>query len=193
MDPDFEVISDLAAECWVPLSYGGGIRSVEQARRIMAVGVEKVVLGTALDTHPALVGEIARTHGRQAVVASIDVRRRGEEIAVFVERGTREVSRDAVAWARRAVDLGAGEVVVTSIDRDGTMSGYDLELVAAISGAVPVPVIACGGAGRRSDLPLAIRAGAAAAAAGSIFVFQGPSRGVLVNFPDRAELEGLFE
>ena len=193
-EPNFELLEQLASECWVPLSYGGGIRTYEEARRILSIGVEKVVIGTALDTRPELVREIAETHGRQAVVASIDVRRQGDQAAVFVERGTRQVSADAVAWACRAVELGVGEVLLNSIDRDGMMSGYDLDLIAAVCGAVTVPVIACGGAGKRTDLALPVRrSGAAAVGAGSLFVFQGHGRGVLVNFPERPELEALFE
>jgi len=192
-EPAFDLIGQLAAECWVPLAYGGGITTYGQARRILSLGVEKVVLGTAVDRHPGLLGEIAGTYGRQAVVASVDVRRDGSRFDVFVEHATRRVSRDAAAYAMRAVDLGAGEILLNSIDRDGAMSGYDLELIRAVTAAVSVPVVACGGAGERAHLPIPIlAAGAAAVGAGSLFVFQGRARGVVVNFPQRSELEVLF-
>jgi cyclase len=192
-EPTFDLIGELAAECWVPLAYGGGITTYEQARRILSLGVEKVVLGTAVDRQPELLGEIARTYGQQAVVASVDVRRDGDRFDVFVEHATRRVSRDAAAYAMRAVELGAGEILLNSIDRDGTMRGYDLDLIRTVTAAVGVPVVACGGAGERAHLPAPIRAaGAAAVAAGSLFVFQGRARGVVVNFPERAELEALF-
>ena len=176
----------------MPLTYGGGITSFDQAKRILGSGVEKVVFGTALDRTPAVVSEVATAFGKQAVVAAVDVRRSRSAWDVFVENGHRRVEGDALEWARRAVALGAGEVLVNSIDRDGTMSGYDLDLVRAVSAAVPTPVIALGGAATRTDLPAPIAAGASAVAAGSLFVFQGPTRGVLVNFPEREELERLF-
>jgi cyclase len=192
-EPAFDLIGQLAAECWVPLAYGGGITTFDQARRILSLGVEKVVLGTAVDRHPELLGEIAMTYGRQAVVASVDVRRDGGHLDVFVEHATRRVSRDAAAYAIRAVELGAGEILLNSIDRDGAMGGYDLDLIRAVTAAVGVPVVACGGAGARGHLPMPVQAaGAAAVAAGSLFVFQGRARGVVVNFPERSELEALF-
>jgi cyclase len=187
-EPAFELIGRLASECWVPLAYGGGITTHDQAARILSLGVEKVVLGTAVDRHPELPGEIAATYGRQAVMASVDVRDGG----VFVEHATRRVGQDPVAYARHAVDQGAGEILLNSVDRDGTMGGYDLSMIRSVAAAVGVPVVACGGAGERSDLSLPIQAGAAAVAAGSLFVFQGPSQGVVVNFPKRSDLEALF-
>jgi cyclase len=192
-EPAFDLIGQLAAECWVPLAYGGGITTYAQARRIFSLGVEKVVLGTAVHRHPELLGEIARTYGRQAVVASVDVRRIDGRFEVFVDHATHRVSADVRAYARDAVELGAGEILLNSIDRDGAMGGYDLDLIRAVTAAVGVPVVACGGAGERGHLPAPVQlAGAAAVAAGSLFVFQGRARGVVVNFPQRSELEVLF-
>ena len=191
-EPSFDLIRQLAAECWVPLTYGGGVRSFGQAKQILGSGVEKVVFGTALETAPDAVSSVAEAFGRQAVVAAVDVRRTNSTTEVFVENGRRSVRSSAAEWAQRAVALGAGEILVNSIDRDGTMSGFDLDLIRTVAAAVKTPVVALGGAASRSDLPQPIAVGASAVAAGSLFVFQGAARGVLVNFPERNELEGLF-
>lgn len=192
--PPFELIEQLASECWVPLSYGGGIRTLEDARTILSIGVEKVVLGTVVADDPGLVSRAAATFGNQAVIVSIDARSsRDGGYEVFVESGTRGLGMDPATAARRAEDLGAGEILLNAIDRDGTMEGYDLELIQRVTGAVRIPVIACGGAGDRTDLARPIReAGAAAVAAGGLFVYQGRERGVLVNFPAREQLEQLL-
>jgi cyclase len=191
--PPFELIERLAAECWVPLAYGGGIRNMDDARTVLSSGVEKVILGAVAYHRPELITAAAEVYGAQAVVVSVDTRRTATGLEVFVEGGQRAVGSDPASYARRAASYGAGEILVTSIDRDGTMEGYDLDLIRAVSGAVDVPVIACGGAGERAHLPIPIReAGASAVAAGSIFVFRGPERGVLINFPEREQLEALF-
>lgn len=192
--PPFELIERLASECWVPLSYGGGIRTLEHARTILSIGVEKIVLGTIAADDPGLVSRAAATFGNQAVIVSIDARSsRGGGYEVFVESGTRALGMDPVAAARRAEELGAGEILLNAVDRDGTMEGYDLDLIRGVTAAVRIPVIACGGAGDRTDLARPIReAGAAAVAAGSLFVYQGRERGVLVNFPARELLERLL-
>jgi cyclase len=191
--PPFELIERLAAECWVPLAYGGGIRNLDDVRTVLSSGVEKVVLGTVACDRPELIAAAAEVYGAQAVVVSVDARRTAAGLEVFVEGGQRAVGSDPASYAQRAARYGAGEILVTSIDRDGTMQGYDLELVRAVATAVDVPVIASGGAGERAHLPIPIRdAGASAVAAGSIFVFQGRERGVLINFPEREQLEALF-
>jgi imidazole glycerol-phosphate synthase subunit HisF len=191
--PVFDLIEHLAAECWVPLSYGGGIRTIDDVRRILSSGVEKVVLGTAAADNPALITEAARVFGAQAVIVAVDARRTSNgAYETYVASGTRPLGLDPASYARLAASYGAGEILVTSIDRDGTMEGYDVELIRLVAGSVDVPVIACGGAGDRSDIAVPIQAGASAVAAGSIFVFQGPERGVLINFPDRAYLEDLL-
>ena len=191
--PPFELIERLAAECWVPLSYGGGIRSLDDVRAILGSGVEKVILGTAAVDQPELIGAAADVFGSQAVIVAVDARVADGAYAAFVESGRRAVGLDPAEHARRAASRGAGEILVTSIDRDGTMEGYDLDLIRRVADAVDVPVIACGGAGDRSDLAVPIRrAGASAVAAGSLFVFRGRERGVLINFPERSQLEAIF-
>lgn len=192
--PPFPLLEQLASECLVPLSYGGGIKSVEDAQRIIEVGLEKVVINSAVPTQPELVGEVAARFGSQAVIVSIDARRNSDgSYEVFTHGGSAAQGVDPATCAMQAQELGAGEILVTSIDRDGMMEGYDLELTALVTGAVDVPVIACGGAGARRQLADPIRhARASASAAGSLFVFQGPKRGVLINFPTRQELALLL-
>lgn len=192
--PSLDLIERLSAECWVPLTYGGGIKDLETARAVLSCGVEKVVLGTAAASDPDLVRATSAEFGAQAIVVAIDVRElEGERYETFVESGSRPLGIDPVTYARRAAGLGAGEIFLNSIDRDGTMGGYDLELIRSVAAAVSVPVIACGGAGDRRDLADAIRyGGASAVAAGSLFVYRGKERGILINFPERALLEALL-
>lgn len=191
--PPFELIERLAAECWVPLSYGGGITSLDDVRAVLTCGIEKVILGSVAAARPELIGEAAAVFGAQAVIVAVDARKVGPgRYETFVESGRRPLEMEPASYASLAASKGAGEILVTSIDRDGTMDGFDLELVRLVAEAVDVPVIACGGAGDRSDLPKPIEAGASAVAAGSLFVFRGRERGVLINFPDRPQLESLF-
>lgn len=191
-EPNFKLVREIAGECFMPLAYGGGIANIEQARRIFGAGVEKVVLNSALHTNPALVGEIARIYGSQAVIASIDVRR-GRFLArpaIYTHGGTRKVFSDPITIAKRAVDAGAGEILLVAIDRDGMMEGYDVDLLAAVAGSVSVPVIAGGGAGKLSHFVEAIRGGqASAVSAGAMFVFKGPHRAVLISYPSQTALK----
>lgn len=183
-EPDIDQLADLADETMVPLGYGGGIRTLDHVRAVLGVGVEKVVLSTIAAEDPAFVERAASLAGSQAVVVSVDVAR--DEVGrqrVWLRNGTRITDRSVVEAAQEAERRGAGEIMIHSIDRDGTMAGYDLDLIAEVAGAVGIPVIACGGAGDRDHLRAAVRkGGASAAAAGSIFVFRGPSRNVLVNY-----------
>ncbi len=191
--PDLDLVARVADECIVPLAYGGGISTPAQVARILDIGVEKVVLNSAWVDDPSLLQRSAERHGSQAIVVSIDARRTPEGHRVATVSGTRRHDAKPHDWARRAVDLGAGELLVTSIDEDGMQAGYDLELIRSVSAAVDVPVVGCGGAGCRQDLVTAVHeGGATAAAAGSIFVFYGVHRAVLVNFPSRAQVSELF-
>jgi cyclase len=192
--PQFELIAQLAEECYVPLTYGGGLTSLDDIRRVLDIGCERVVLNTVVDTAPRLVTGAAETFGAQAVVASIDAKRTAEGyFEVFVESGTRPLEVDPVTYACRAEELGAGEILLTSIDRDGTMDGYDVDLLRSVSDAVTIPVIACGGAGSLEDIVEVVRlGGAAAVAAGSIWLYQGRNRAVLINFPRPEQRSTLF-
>ncbi|MEO6988192.1 MAG: HisA/HisF-related TIM barrel protein [Aquihabitans sp.] len=189
---DLARLRHFAEECFIPLAYGGGVTTLLQVEQVLAAGYEKVVLNTALAELPELVQEASRVFGSQAIVGSIDVRG-GSSGEVFVNGATRGVGEGPVAWAKRAEALGVGEILVTAIDREGTMSGFDLELIEAVASVVGVPVIAHGGAGKRKDLSGPIhQASASAVAAGSLFVFQGPNRGVLINYPTRSQLVRLM-
>ncbi len=192
--PAFSVIEEVASECFMPLAYGGGIRSVDEARRILKLGVEKVVFNTTAWRTPSVLTDVSREFGAQAVVASIDVRRKlFGRYEVVVEGGTRSTGIEPVDYARRLQTAGAGEIFLTSVDRDGTMKGYELDLIAKVSAAVDVPVIAAGGAGSVEDFRAATReGGAAAVAAGAMFVFHGPHRAVLITYPPRHQLEAAL-
>jgi cyclase len=189
--PNLRLISDLANECFMPLGYGGGIRSLDDARAIYSSGIEKVVINTAAVDSPELIYEIANVYGSQAVVVSIDVKR-----GLFGSKTVRTASAqcrttlEPEEWAKRAVLLGAGEILLTSVDREGTWDGFDLELVRRVSDVVPVPVIAHGGAACLQDISDAVVIGRASAVAlGSMVVFQKRGMGVLVSFPDPLSLE----
>jgi imidazole glycerol-phosphate synthase subunit HisF len=192
--PEPAYLAKLAGETSVPLGYGGGIRTLEQVRTVLAAGVEKVVLGTIAGEDPDFIERAATLAGSQAVVVSIDVARDGQgRPRVWLRNGTQMLDRDPAEYARDVERRGAGEILASSIERDGTMAGYDLELTRSIVQAVGIPVIACGGAGRREDLrEVTVAGGATAAAAGSIFVFQGRNRSVLVNYFTRPQRASFF-
>ncbi|MBX2989423.1 MAG: AglZ/HisF2 family acetamidino modification protein [Bdellovibrionaceae bacterium] len=191
--PNFEKLGELATECFMPVCYGGGVRSLWQVERLFALGFEKVAFNTALVKTPALVGEASRVFGASSIVASIDVRRKMfGRLEVMTAGGREATGLDPVAHARQAVERGAGEILLTSIDQEGGRKGYDLKLVQAVRAAVEVPIVAHGGAGRLEDMRDAITAGASAAAAGSLFVFHGRLNGVLINYPTQADLRRLL-
>ena len=193
-EPPFEMVREIAAECFMPLTYGGGVRSIEQMDRLFSSGVEKVCLNTEVIRTPQLVEKAALRFGTQSVMVSIDVRKNWlGRYRVWSDGGRRDSGLDPVEHAKRMVDLGAGEILVQSIDRDGTMAGYDLDLVRQITSNVSVPVVACGGAGKLEDLSKVVHdAGAAAAAAGSLFVFHGKHRAVLISYPTQRELAAVM-
>jgi imidazole glycerol-phosphate synthase subunit HisF len=169
-DTDVEWVRRTAERVFIPLTVGGGVRGEADARRLLRSGADKVGINSAAVERPELVGELARRFGSQCVVLSVDARRReADGWEVVTHGGRRPTGLDALAWIREGVDRGAGEVLLTSIDRDGTKGGYDLELIEEAAGSVPVPVIASGGAGGPEHLAQALAAGAAAVLAASIF------------------------
>lgn len=193
-EPDLSLIEEVASECFMPLAYGGGVTTLDQARSILRMGVEKIVVNTALHTQPEFVREAVSEFGSQAIIGSVDVRRKmlGRYEATILS-GSKRVSPDPVEQARYAESLGVGEILLQSIDRDGSMSGYDIGLISSVSQAVGIPVIACGGAGTLEDFRAAITEGhASAVAAGSMFVFYGPHRAVLISYPEYTDLCELF-
>ena len=193
-EPDYQLIGNLAAECRMPLCYGGGVNRREQVEKIIAVGVEKVALGAASIESPALISDAAKHVGSQSIVVVMDVRKMAgdDEFEVFVRNGTRATSMNPIELAALAEELGAGEVVVNSIDRDGEMKGYDIELVDRVRKAVNLPITVLGGAGSLADIEDLIRRyGVIGAAAGSLFVFKGKYRAVLINYPSQAEKDAF--
>lgn len=192
-EPDYALIESVAAECFMPLGYGGGVSSVEQARRIFSSGVEKVILQTSALENPALVSKIAQRFGSQSVVVSIDVKRDWLGRYRLWSSAQRRAHRlDWLAALESLVVAGAGEILLNSVDRDGMQQGYDLHLIQKAAQAVDVPLVALGGAGNFNDFVLAVKAGASAVAAGSLFVLQGPHRAALISYPNYSELESLF-
>ena len=189
-NPDFALIEEFASECFMPLCYGGGIRTIEDVRRLFASGVEKVSLQTAILDDLSLVERVSEEYGSQSVVVSMDVKKtmfRGYQLHRTTEG--KADGRSIVEFRDAATAAGAGEILVNSIDRDGTLSGMDTTLIEKCAEGCDVPVIALGGAARISDLRAAIDAGASAVAAGAMFVFHGPLRAVLITYPDYSELE----
>jgi cyclase len=178
----------------MPLTYGGGVRTLQHTRELFASGVEKVALNTSAHERPELIAEIAGSYGSQAVVVSMDVKKGFlGKYQVYVRGGRQNTGMHPVDYAQRAERMGAGEILLTSIDRDGTMRGYDVDLISQVSRAVRVPVIACGGAGKLIDFVQAVKeGGASAVAAGSMVVYQGDNRAVLINFPVRKDLRALL-
>ncbi len=191
--PNLEYIKRFTRECFMPICYGGGISSIKQVETLFRLGVEKVALNTSLYLNPNIVIEATKQFGSQSVVASIDVKKGlFGSYSVCVASGSKDIKFDPIQYAKRAEELGVGEILLTSINHDGMMDGYDLDLIQRVSSAVNVPVIASGGAGNLSDCVKAVNAGASAAAAGSLFVYYGPLRGVLINYPSQYELVEAF-
>ncbi len=189
---NYTLIEEIASEAFMPVGYGGGVASAGDARRITSIGIEKVVLGTAALTRPQAVTEISDALGSSSTVVSIDAKKKltgGWD--TYVERGGRKTGMTPVEAARRAQELGAGEVLLSSIDRESTFSGYDLTLIEAVAREVTVPVIALGGASGLDDFAPALRAGASAVAAGSLFVQNGKHRAVLISYPTPQQVRAL--
>jgi cyclase len=170
-EPDYEIVDEIADECFMPLTVGGGVRSVEHVRKLLMVGADKVAINSAAVEEPDLLRQVAHKFGSQCVVASIDFRRHEDgTYEVFTESGTKETGRDPVEWAKEAEDNEAGEILLTSVERDGTMTGYDVELVRRVCEAVSIPVIASGGCGEYEHMAQVLRQGkASAVAAGAIY------------------------
>ena len=192
--PAFDAIREIAGECFMPVGYGGGISSVEQMRQVLMAGVEKVVVNSLALRYPLLVAAGVREFGSSSVMVSIDVKRRmWGRYEVYGDGGTRGTGLAPVEYARRMADLGVGEILLNSIDRDGTFQGFDLGLIRRIADAVDIPVIACGGAGSIEHFREAIVDGhASAVSAASMFVFHGRHRAVLISYPAPDELRRVL-
>jgi cyclase len=192
--PNFNILKEIANECFMPLSYGGGIRSLKEAERIFSIGFEKIVLNTYPFEHPTIINDLAKAFGSQSVIIAIDVKRNlFGKYQVYSLSGTVNRNRQPIEWAIEVQEHGAGEILLTSIDREGTWKGFDIELVSQVTTAVSIPVIANGGAGCVEHIGAVVNDGKASAVAlGSMVVYQKKKMGVLVNFPDSESLSSAI-
>jgi cyclase len=194
-EPNFRLIEQFAAECRMPLCYGGGVRTVEQAKRIIGLGVEKVALSAAAVEDPLLIGRIAEEVGSQSVVVVLDVKNSlfGKQ-EVWTHNGSKNSGKSPIDLAKEAERLGAGEIIINSIDNDGQMKGYNLKLARSIREAIRLPMSVLGGAGSLQDISDLIKAcGVVGASAGSLFVFKGKYRAVLISYPSGEQKTEIFE
>ncbi|WP_300664594.1 AglZ/HisF2 family acetamidino modification protein [Fluviicola sp.] len=190
----FESLREIAEECFMPLAYGGGIKTLEDIRALLKIGMEKVVINSLLYQDLKVVKEAITQFGSSTIVASLDVKKNfWGTYELHSRNGKANTKKTPVEFAVELEQIGVGELMIQSVDRDGTMKGYDLELISEISSVVQIPVIACGGANTIDDFDKAINhAGASAVAAGSMFVFHGKHKAVLITYPDQKELKRIF-
>jgi cyclase len=194
-EPDYNAIKNMATESRMPFCYGGGIKTLEQVERVISLGVEKVAMSSAVVVNPQFVSQAASVVGSQSIVVVMDVKKikGSENYNLMIHNATKKTGISPVDFAKKVADLGAGEILINSIDRDGAMKGYDIELVSKIREAVSIPITVLGGAGSLKDIESLINCfGIIGAAAGSLFVFKGVYRAVLINYPSRAERDELF-
>jgi len=192
--PNLKILAEIANECFMPLGYGGGLNNFETVQAIFQIGFEKVVLNSVMHENKNFVTRIAEHYGNQAVVASIDVKKNlFGKYEVWSHAGKKNTKKNPVEWAQELEELGAGEILLTSIDKEGTWSGFDTALVKRVTDSVSVPVIAHGGAGNLDHIQDVVHnSKASAVALGSMVVFQQKGMGVLVNFPDHKKLEAVL-
>lgn len=191
--PDFDRISHLALECRMPLCYGGGVKTVEQARQIVSLGVEKIAISAAAIENPQLISQMAEQIGAQSVVVVLDVRKSSKGHDVWIRNGTKNTGRTPQDVVEQVQALGAGEILINSIDRDGGMGGYDLDLAVDLKRSIRVPMTVLGGAGSLADMAQLVAAcGVVGVAAGSLFVFKGAYKAVLINYPSAQNREALL-
>jgi imidazole glycerol-phosphate synthase subunit HisF len=193
--PNFDYIHKLAEECFMPMCYGGGISSMDDAEKLISYGVEKIAINQSALKNLELLTLIAQRYGSQSVLGVMDVKKcwfRGVRVWNHVTR--KHATYTPAMWALKMTEAGAGEILLNYVDRDGTQQGFDIELIQSVSRVVDVPVVACGGASSIENCKSAIvKGGAAAAAAGALFVYKGPHRAVLINYPDSHTLKSLFK
>ena len=194
-EPDYKMIEHLAMECRMPLCYGGGVKTVEQAERIFSLGVEKIAISSAVIEKPELIGKIAERVGSQSLVVVVDVKKKllgGYEI--YINNAKKSTGINPIEFISKLEEYGAGEVVINSIDNDGLMKGYDVSLVEKVRNATSLPLTVLGGAGSLNDIGLLInKFGIIGASAGSLFVFKGVYKAVLINYPTSQEKDALIK
>lgn len=182
--PNLEILTDLASECFMPFGYGGGITNVNQIEKLLKIGIEKIIINKSALNSDILIKESVKYFGSSTIVAAIDVKKNiwGKKL-VYDHTTNKNLDINPIDLARKYSDLGAGEIFLNSVDLDGTFGGYDTDLISSVSNAISVPLIASGGASSFKNMLSAINSGASAAAAGSLFVFQGPHKAVLISYP----------
>lgn len=193
-EPNYKMIEDIASECFMPLCYGGGVKNIEQMKKIYALGVEKISLSSSAVLNPELIKEAASIFGNQSVIVTVDVKKDfwGKK-KVFINNGAKNTKLDVIEFIKKVENLGAGEIVVNSVDHDGEMNGYDIELLKEIKQNAKVPIIALGGAGNLNHIKEAFEiAKVDAVACGSMFVYQGPLRGVLISYPPYQKIQEIL-
>lgn len=189
-DPDYELIRNIAIESRMPLCYGGGVKTVEQAKKIISLGAEKVAISSAAIENPSIISQIAKAVGTQSVVVVIDVKYRGifKKAEVMSHNGNKATGLSPTQFAKKCEELGAGEIVINSIDKDGMMTGFDIKLIREIRDSISIPMTILGGAASLDNISDAIKEfGVIGVAAGSLFVFKGKYKAVLINYPNAAE------
>jgi cyclase len=187
--PDFTMISNIASECFMPLACGGGIRNLNDIQTLFQSGVEKVILNSVILNDFSLITEAAKIYGDQSIVASVDVKKNiWGKYQLFSHSNLIPKIKDPITLLQGLAKAGAGEIMINSVDLDGTMSGYDLKLIELLSACVDIPIVFCGGAGSVGDLLEAYKAGASGVAAGSLFIYHGPHKAVLINYPTGIKL-----
>lgn len=194
-EPPFKLLAEIATECFMPFGYGGGIKTIETIKKIFSLGAEKVIINSHAVENPFFIRAAAELYGSQSIVVSIDVKKNYlGKYEVFTQSGRINSKLDPAIFAQKMQKMGAGEIFLNSVNRDGTMGGYDIELIKKVTSAVDIPVIACGGAGQIKDFQAAVKkGGASAVAGGSFFVFQGQHRAVLITYPSYALLENALD
>ncbi len=192
--PNYAMVSNIATECFMPFCYGGGIRSLDEAKKILKIGAEKICINSSALTDRMFIKRLSEQTGSQSVVISMDVKKTlWGRYRIYSHCGRKPFSSDPVEYAQAMEVSGAGEILVNAVDHDGMRVGYDLELIKMIADAVCIPVIACGGAGEMRHFKQAVQAGASALAAGSMFVFWGKHQAVLINYPEYKEITAILE
>jgi len=193
--PPFDLIRKISSECFMPFGYGGGINSLDQIEKIILSGAEKIIINSNAFLQKNFISEAVKQFGSSTIVVSIDVKKeflKGN--IVYIKGGTQSTGKSAVEYAAEMENEGAGEILINSIDRDGLMQGFDIDLIKSVSQAIKIPLIACGGAGKLDDFRSAVKeGGASGAAAGSFFVFQGKRKAVLITYPSYSEISNLFD
>ena len=192
-EPDYNLILEIVSEAFMPIGYGGGIKTVDQAKRIFDLGIEKIILNTSLQTNPDLVSQISSIYGSSSVVANIDYKKNifGKH-KVYFKSGTVKSDYNPLEWAIKLQDAGAGELILNNIDREGTYTGYDVTMLSNISKKISVPVVVSGGASSMDDFKKAVDFGASGMAAGSMFIYKRPHNAVLISYPSPADLKNIY-